>query len=243
MAAPHGVCTELMFKDMARCGIESACVSFGSLYKANREREWTRHMGLALSTEILGLPIFNRFPLSADHINEIFLAAYLGQHIIPNGHNWDLKENLDILNLVAEVVNSLTNVRWGSMEFISRSSYLVRTDSETLHVRMMSRRIKITVPPGIRFVHLERAGCMDYQRPSNASYSINGQAIQKMDAACVVSVGPYDEICITCPIRDSIDIAQVSLPCTPVGALMRRFATEARDQLRPYGHRLRSLLG
>ena len=241
MAAPHGVCTESMFKDMARCGLESGCVSFGSLFKTNRGRAWVDTMGSRPSTDIAGFPVLNRIALN--NPNAAFLAAYLGQPIIPNGHGGDLKEGLDVLGDIAGAVNSLGDIQWGSMQDMSRSGYQVKTDGETLHVRSASRRIDLRVPVGIRFIRLEMSEFPDGPGPHGPRCAVNGQDFRDMGAERTIPVSPGDDVRIAWPSGHPVERSQVALPRTPLGAILRRLATEAKDRLQPYPHRLRNPLG
>jgi hypothetical protein len=241
MAAPHGVCTESMFKDMARCGLESGCVSFGSLFKTNRERAWVDTMGTGPSTDIAGLPVLNRIALN--NPNAAFLAAYLGQPIIPNGHGGDLKEGLDVLGDIAGAINSLGDVQWGSMQDLSRSGYLMKTGGETLHIGSISRLIDLRVPVGIRSIRLEMSEFLDGQGPHGPRCSVNGRVFRDMGAERTIPVNPGDDVSVALPSDHPVERSQVALLRTPVGAILRRLATEARDRLQPYPHRLRKFLG
>ncbi len=241
MAAPHGVCTESMFKDMARCGLESGCVSFGSLFKTNRGRAWVNTMGSSPSTDIEGCPVLNRIALN--NPNAAFLAAYLGQPIIPNGHGGDLKEGLDVLGDIAGTINSLGDVQWGSMQDMSRSGYLVKADGETLHVRSMSRRIDVRVPVGIRSIRLEMSEFLYGHGPHSPRCAVNGQPFRDVGAERTIPVNPGDDVGISWPHGQPVERSQVALLRTPVGAILRRLATEAKDRLQPYPYRLRNALG
>jgi hypothetical protein len=86
----------------------------------------------------------------------------------------DLKEGLDVLGDIAGAVNGLGNLQWGSMQDMSRSGYLVKTDGETLHVRSMSRRIDLRVPVGIRSIRLEMSEFLDGQGPHGPLCTVNG---------------------------------------------------------------------
>jgi len=241
MAAPHGVCTESMFKDMARCGLESGCVSFGSLFKTNRGKAWVNSMGSRPSTDIAGCPVLNRIALN--NPNAALLAAYLGQPIIPNGHGADLKDGLDMLGDIAGAVNSLGDIQWGSMQDMSRSGYLVKTEGETLHVRSMSRRIDVKVPVGIRSIRLETSEFLYGHGTPGPRCTVNSQAFRDMGADLTIPVDPGDDVSIALPHGHPVERSQVALPRTPVRAILRRLATEAKDRLQPYPYRLRNSLG
>lgn len=243
MAAPHGVCSEPMMEDMARCGIEAACISFGSLYKANRERDWVVPMGIGSSTIVSGLPVFNRIHLSMNFTNEIFLAAYLNQPIIPNGHHWDLKDHLETLRSQVEVINSLPDIYWGSMQDISSLNYLAKAEGEELKVKILSRRIIVTVPSGIKSLRLGASDLTDCDGRVHALYAVNSEALRSLSPDGTISVRPGDRVLILSPSPKRVDPSQVLLPPTPIKAILRRFATESRDRLRPYSERIRSSFG
>lgn len=237
MAAPHGVCSEPMLGTMARCGIEAASISFGSLFKANRGRPWTLSMGLGPARVVAGLPVFNRIHLSTGYLNEIFLAAYLNQPIIPNGHHGDLRDHLETLGSQVRVINSLTDISWGSMQDISSQNYLAKTDGEELRVKMLSRRIKLEVPPGVRRVRLEESELTGLDELAGTSCALNGRPSSSLLPGRVISATPGDHIVIHCPPLDLLDVSQGHWPPTPLKAVLRRIATESMDRLRPYAGR------
>ena len=242
MAAPHGTCTESMLGAMSECGIEGGSISFGSLFKANRGREWITSMGLDPSTIVSGLPVFNRIHLSMDHTNEIFLAAYLNQPIIPNGHHGDLKDHYEILRAQVDVINGLTDVRWGSMQDIVGMNYLAKTDGDELKVKILSRRIILKVPPGINRVRLESSDLTGPDGLSGSSYAINGNNFMAVPSESAISASPGDNITFLCPNRNSVDLSQIPIPRTPIKAILRRIATESVDRARPFSNRFRSSL-
>jgi hypothetical protein len=243
MAAPHGTCSESMLEAMSECGIEGGSISFGSLFKANRGKGWVTPMGLDPSTIVSGLPVFSRIHLSMDHTNEIFLAAYLNQPIIPNGHHWDLKDRYEMLRAQVEVINGLTDVRWGSMQDIVGMNYLAKTDGDELKVKILSRRIILTVPPGINRVRLETSELTGPDGLSGSSYAINSNNLMAIPSESAIYASPGDNITFLCPNRNSVDLSQIPLPRTPIKAILRRIATESVDRARPFSYRFLSSLG
>ena len=242
MAAPHGTCSESMLEAMSECGIEGGSISFGSLFKTNRGRGWVTSMGLDPSTIVSGLPVFNRIHLSMDHTNEIFLAAYLNQPIIPNGHHGDLKDRYETLRAQVDVINGLTDVHWGSMQDIVGMNYLAKTDGDELKVKILSRRIILTVPPGINRVRLEESELTGPDGQSGSLYAINGNHFMAVPSESPISASPGDNITILFPNRNSVDFSKIPLPRTPVKAILRRIATESVDRARPFSYRFRSTL-
>jgi hypothetical protein len=243
MAAPHGTCTESMLEAMSECGIEGGSISFGSLFKVNRGREWVAPMGLDPATIVSGLPVFNRIHLSMDHTNEIFLAAYLNQPIIPNGHHGDLKDRYEILRAQVDVINGLTDVHWGSMQSIVGMNYLTKIDGDELKLKFRSRRIMLTVPQGIGRISLEASELTGPDELSGFVYSINGNNFMAAPLDSSISASPGDSFTVLCPNRNSVDLSQIPRPRTPVKAILRRIATESVDRTRPFSYRLLSSLG
>jgi hypothetical protein len=237
MAAPHGTCSASMLEAMAECGIEGGAISFGSLYKANRQAGWGPIMGLAPSTIIAGLPVFNRIHLSMDYTNEIFLAAYLNQPIIPNGHHWDLKDHFETLRAQVDVINSMADVHWGSMHDIARMNYLYRTEGEEIKVKALSRRIVLTVPQGIRQLSIEESDLFLPERPLGCLISTNEGEFTGPPSGGSLSVNPGDRLSILFTYKNSIDPSRIPIPPTPIKAVLRRIMTESKDRLRPYSDR------
>jgi hypothetical protein len=178
-----------------------------------------------------------------DHTNEIFLAAYLNQPIIPNGHHWDLKDRYEMLRAQVEVINGLTDVRWGSMQDIVGMNYLAKTDGDELKVKILSRRIILTVPPGINRVRLETSELTGPDGLSGSSYAINSNNLMAIPSESAIYASPGDNITFLCPNRNSVDLSQIPLPRTPIKAILRRIATESVDRARPFSYRFLSSLG
>lgn len=156
MAPPHGACREESIREMARLGFEAACVSRGSLEHYNSRAKWLLTVGMRPSENISGLTVFPRFRISSHCHNSIILAALLRQPIIPVGHHYDLAGGLEILRDLAEFINSLGEVQWGSLSQILRSHYSQRLNGKTLWIRMFSKRIQLSIPQEISQIHVER---------------------------------------------------------------------------------------
>lgn len=234
MAAPHGVCSEAMLETMAGSGIDAACISFGSLYKANRGRGWTLSMGLGPSTSIAGLPVFNRIHLSVEHVNEILICAYLGQPIVPNGHHRDLKDRLELVRSQARIISGLGGVRWASMRDIARAHYLMRIAGDELRIKPLSRHIQIVVPEGIGRVLLEGSVLAPETDLVRAVLEIEGKTTSAILPDGVIPVQGGDRVLLSIPPPLPIDPSRTPRPRTPLGAVLRRIATESADRLRPF---------
>lgn len=238
MAAPHGIFSEGMLETMARTGIDAACVSFGSLNKANRGRSWTLSMGLGPSTPVGGLPVLNRIRLSVDHVNEILIAAYLGQPIVPNGHHGDLKDRLELVRSQAKIISGLGGVSWASMRDIARAQYLMRVSGEELLIKPLSRRIRIVVPDGIGHLRIESSALTPDADLVDAVLEIDGSGTPGVPIEGAIPVRPGDTILLSIPPIGPIEPSRTRQPRTPLRAVLRRVATESADRLRPYWERL-----
>jgi hypothetical protein len=122
MVPPHGACSEEMLAALPSYGFEAACVSHSSLRAHNKGRPWTKTLGLKSSEFICGCPVLPRWGVRYPR-NTILLAAFLKQAIILNGHHEDLKDGPELLDELAQFVNSLGSVEWMSMTDMVRSNY------------------------------------------------------------------------------------------------------------------------
>lgn len=163
MAPPHGALSEEFLETLAQLGFEAACVSWGSLYSYNKQRNWSRSMGLQPSGFVAGLTILPRFRLSASCHNSVLVAAILGQPIIPVGHHTDVIGGLSLLEDLAAFINSLGVVHWADMRSISRLHYSWRLDRDILRVKMFTKHIEVTVPTGTQKILIERPWLQDSQ--------------------------------------------------------------------------------
>jgi hypothetical protein len=154
MAPPHGACSEAFLRGMSRSGFEAICISRGSLYNHNREAAWSPHIGMRPAENIEGLPVLPRFRVSWNCHNSILLAAILNQPIIPVGHHSDLEGGLNLLEELASFINNLGGVKWNDLKGISRAHYAIKSDGNTLNIKMFTRRIEVAVPEGINEIML-----------------------------------------------------------------------------------------
>jgi hypothetical protein len=226
---------------MARLGFEAACISSGSLHNYNSGKSWAKNIGLNMSEFVAGLPVIPRFRLKRDCKNDILLAAYLGQPIVPVGHHQEVADGLDLLADLAAFINSLGEVRWMDMKGIARSNFKTRMDGSLLHVQSFSRVFKLPVPPGVAQVSV--------QRPEMAEAVDEGICVRapgKPDrvlphyAGEPFPVQPGAALEIASFLQNQVDPGSVRLPKLRMWPVARRILTEGRDRLAPFAGRLRS---
>jgi len=234
MAPPHGACSESTLGEMARLGFEAACVSRGSLRHYNEPATWLRTLGMKSSDVIGGLPVFFRFPLSGGCSNSVLIAALLHQPIIAMGHHHDVAEGLQPLADVAGFVNSFGTVRWADMKQISRAHYARRIDGRILHVRMLTRRVEISVPDGIRQILVERPWLQDAEStPLTWKHQNNGSPWKLHHPQELIAVLPGQNIEIVAEPLPSPLIDSKNIRTYHLWPVVRRQLTETRDRMAP----------
>jgi hypothetical protein len=243
MAAPHGACSKAMAAVLLRLGFEAACISRGSIMAHNRDHAWSKTVGLH-PAEFLGngLPIIPRFGLAPTCHTEVLLASFLGQPIIPVGHHHEIAGGLDLLQQLAEFINSLGDVQWSDLGSIARSNFLSQREGNVLYIKMYSRRVKLTVPEGITQVCVERpwlspqcAELLNWRDGQSAAHSTSLHPAEPIQA----QAGTQLEISSVPP--NAVDPAKVRLRRTPLWAIGSRQLCEVRDRIRPAVDRLRSI--
>ena len=156
MAPPHGACSEETLANMALLGYEAACVSRGSLRNFNRGASWVRNIGMSPSDILRGLTVLPRFRIAPNCQNSILMSVLLRQPIIPVGHHQDVADGLGLFADLAAFINSLGDVKWGSMAQIARRHHSQTIDVNVLHLKMHTKRADILVPAGIDRVVVHR---------------------------------------------------------------------------------------
>lgn len=233
MAAPHGACRENMMRDMARSGFEAACISHGSLEYHNRKCSWSRTVGNQPAEIIAGLPIIPRFPISADILQKVLFAAYLDQPIVPMGHHQDVAGGLDVLDRLAEQINSLGGVQWTCMSEIAKTHFQWRMDAETLVVRPCSRLARISVPGGAARIRVELPPHSGFDP---IQYTLVGEsgARRDLDATGSATVSVGETVYLKPASQEDADLSGTPLPRLKCWPILRRVASEVRDRARPW---------
>ena len=231
MAPPHGVCAHQMLDTLRSCGYDGMTTNRWSLQRHNPAEQLPAGIGLRPADFLGGgLPVLNRFRFKSSICRgEIFMAAALRQPVIPYGHHQDFADGMASLHETIDAVNSLGNVRWMSLREILESNFEQRVESGALHVRLFSRRIKLTPPDGITSVNIESIS------PGNES--ARKYEIISPNGNIPVSTG----VTATIPAGVKLEIREMPapLPATAVRpaykstvACLRRIVSETRDRLR-----------
>jgi hypothetical protein len=235
MAPPHGLCSAGMMAAMAEAGLEAVCVSHGSVWTANPGAAWTISLGALPAMVVAGLPIIPRFGLTKSE-NNILLAAYLNQPIIPVGHHWDLADGTDVLSSAARLINGLGNVAWSDLTAIARNNYRFRLRSQVMQVQTWSRTTTLTVPEGVSELELE-APWLDSERECiecrhSGSVGPKPSAAAQSDLPFQVIPGSSAELAVRRSSRNGDQ--PYALARTPLGTVARKVLAEARDRAMPY---------
>jgi hypothetical protein len=236
MAAPHGACNYDMAAMLLRTGFEAACISRSSLMGRNPNFVWPISVGLNPAEFFgSGLPIIPRFHIRWDSTYVLF-AAFLGQPIIPMGHHEDVGDNLELLQRMADLINSMGEVHWVDMKSMARTNVSTCRSGDTLHIKMYSRKIRLTIPEGVKSVQIHRPW-LDENGEEKLILLTDEQApeIVRSDR---ISVTPGEETLIVSSYPDMIEPRNVQIWRAPLWAVARRNLCEGRDRLRPAVNRL-----
>jgi len=236
MAPPHGAFGSGMMRTCAAVGFEAACVSWGSLWSANRDHKEICLVGARAGEVIEGLPVIPRFGLASGTESQILLSAYLRQPIIPVGHHWDVREGLDLLAEVAGFINGLGEVQWRNMAAIARGNYWWRRERDTLLVRPFSRVFELTVPEGVDQVEVSAKWLKDDLSVSALCAEAIGTGLRCEKAANGTWLMPFRgpghlTVKMNAQVEElPLDYALRRFEAIPV---LRRLLSESRDRLMP----------
>ncbi len=233
MVAPHCVCGQTTMRAMGLLGQEAICIS--------RPYPWLEHAPSddplaqwGIGDVVEGLPVIPRWPLAWSD-DDIVFRSYLDQPLVLYGHHDDLAPGLNVLAARAEMVNSLGEVTWCRLREISRTNLLKRSEGSTLHVRLVSRRVRVEVPAGVDIIRLDGPFQWDAEeiRADGGTVLVDraielSPEVSRVGAVVEISVHP----------RDARDPANIPSPRFSVRPWIRRALTESRDRVRPWSSRL-----
>ncbi len=242
MAPPHGAYADAALAAMLALGFEGVCISTGSLRNWNPHRQWSAAFGLEMAEMMEGFPVLPRFRLSASCEAQIIISAFLDRPIIPVGHHDTVADGLELLSRVAEVINSLGDVSWGSCEMMLHSNYLKFRGDATLWVKSYSSRILVTVPPGVTTIVLENPDKEDGFGVAGFRIAKGGDSAPhptRLTAGEPISVKPGETVELVSQILGNVDYRRVKPRMLSVWAFPRRILCEGRDRLAPLIYRVR----
>ena len=162
MAAPHGVCSEEVARELTDLGFEGLCISRPFPWLARPGRPWLAKpegssalVGWHPASVVTGgLPVLLRQPFGAP-FEEIALRAFLDQPLILYGHHQDLEGGVEQLADLAGAIRRLGDVAWMSPGEIARSNVTTWRESGQLRARMFSRRAEVELPPDVERITAE----------------------------------------------------------------------------------------
>ena len=235
MAPPHGACSERFLKKMGEVGFEAACISRWSLRHYNDQATWLNKIGMKPSDTIVGLPVFARFRMTPTCQNSILIAALLDQPIIPIGHHHDIADGFGLLSNLSEYINSLGTVLWADMKKISRFNFSQRYDGNILQIRMLTKRIEISVPEGINQIYIENdSSKLSEYNP--LQWRVLGEKMEWnflfQDEAIPTHYGQNIEI--MSHNRNPVSFDTTTFNKLDMWPMLRRQITEIRDRISPF---------
>jgi hypothetical protein len=235
MAPPHGACPPQVVQAMVELGLEAACVSCWSLRDWGGGHAWPPAFGL-LPVEMISnrFPAIPRLPLDSSNLGTILVTAFLDRPIIPVGHHYSIADAPALLEDLANTINALGPVKWGSLESIARSSYQTKLEGDTLLVRPDAVACDIAVPDGVRAIAIWPGP----QAPPGEEFRVyrgangNGPPL-RVPARCPFPVQSGERIRMIAGVLGRLDSRKVRGRFTGPWAPIRRALCEARDRVAP----------
>lgn len=235
MAPPHGACSEAALRAMFRLGFDAACIS----------RPYPWRDGLPAPTPLAGwhpaelvaggIPVAPRHPLSAAR-EDLPFRALLGQPLILYGHHDDFSGGLDLLAQASADINSLGEVRWGSLGSVAGGGYATRRLGDTLLVRMYARKVSIALPEGVgalRILAQEPLGGAGWHGVCHAG-GVTGMAFADgMGVSASLPVHAPSTLDLELVTNRPLDSREVAAPALRPWPLIRRLLVEGRDRVQP----------
>lgn len=238
MTPPHGVFALEMFPAMLKLGFEGALITTDLFLRHESHAALPAGFGFEM-TEMLGggLPAMARIRVAGDWESEVCFAAFRHQPMLLCGHHQDAEGDMDYLARIADLVNSLGEVRWSGLSEITRSNYKLFPAGDSLTVRMYGRRSEIDIPAGIRAVRIERPWIENDSQEELAVTCQDGARLFRVQAGPAVELFPTSQAPQRLELRSLADCAVNPDEIAPLKLgpwiILRRFMTEARDRTYP----------
>ena len=255
MAAPHGVCSEEMAKDLVPLGFEGLCISRPYPWLARPPRSWlarpAESSALAgwdpASVVAGGLPVFLRRGFADPH-EDLAFRAFLDQPLIIYGHHDDMSDGLDLLAELARRVRRLGDVEWMSIGDIAASNVRTVRDGRAMEIEMFSRRGRVNVPAGVeevvvRVPTLEPGEVEHLIRWTSESHDTGlsqRQGVARTDAQPMRLPDATRHLNVHLLSSARSGQAKVERPAFSPWAVARRVMGETRDRVTPAYRRARS---
>jgi hypothetical protein len=231
MAPPHGAYSLVTARAMRRVGIEALSANHAAV---DGDARGVRPLdGWRAADFGEGLPVLQRYHFASAR-DELAFRALLGQPIVLYGHHQDLAGGLDILEDATRDVNALGAARWCSLGEIARTNFDTRLVGDTLHVRVFSRRVELTLPHGVSRISVEAPGhdawenevveCRSETSTLKAGFA-DRVAMFELEEERTIGLSLHD--------KDAVDPRSVPSPPRRAWPFVRRALTEGRDRLSP----------
>jgi hypothetical protein len=253
MVAPHGVCSRDLARALVPLGFDGLSISRPYPWLARPPFPWLKrpegssalagwHPAAVVEN---GLPVLLRRGIN-DPVEDLCLRAFLDQPLIIEAHHDDMRQGIDQLGEVAQMLAALGDVRWESLGRISASNVMTRRDGDSLSVRMFTRRAEVQIPAGVESVTVEVPSLEGPSTQLSLEWEGAGAAgtghTRSMDAAPRIPVPeglPSLQIRLVAGERPLP--ALQPLPAWPLKAVARRIACEGRDRIAPLRGRITGL--
>lgn len=232
---PHGALSHELGPVCARLGIEAISASPWAVAPAQ-----LRSGGRLAMTPTVGMPNGAPMLVRRHMVTErawLPLHAFLDQPAVVYLHHEDVMDGLDLMDVAADEMARLAQLRWCSLAEMSRASYTQRTEGAVSVATMFSPRIRFRVPDGVEAVVVRHA-LIDAPATIRISHA-GAETSTELGLEVAVPSGEIVDILLENP--DRVDAATVPPPDEKVWPIARRVMTESRDRLRPLLSRVRTV--
>jgi hypothetical protein len=230
---PQGAFSVANCGALVHAGFDGACVSWGSLWNANKDSIDFELLGAEPCLVSDNLPIVPRFGLSPKIENHGVVAAYLKQPMIAVGHHWDLRGGIELLDEAAQCLNVVGDVTWAGLKKIVQKQVWSRVKGDCLEILPYTRSFEVEIPGDIRRLMIMPAQLQGRWRLVGISGRMRGKTVNQDGCEAAFPVeGPGR---VTLSMQDGLP--QFIIECRPrlrVWPMMRRLLVECRDRAMPY---------
>ena len=180
-----------------------------------------------------GVPVIVRRGLDED---DAVLRAFLDQPVVQYCHAADLRSGLAPLERVAAVVNTNSDVRWCSLEEISRSNFATRNEGTVLELLPSSHRIHVTPTDGVTAVRVVPPELLS-DVPYEVRSATGGQTFERRTGIAEFPVhtgtAGRETLEVTFEPAAVVDPVQIGRPERSGVAVFTRLTSEIRDRAQP----------
>lgn len=150
--------------------------------------------------------------------------------MIAMGHHTNLAKGLEILEEMANHINSFGRVQWSNMETITRSSFLHRLRGDCLEIKMFSNRVELDLPEGNKFLRISQKKRQD--TPALLVGEAERGSLRKVLADEEIPVANFKKLLFEAESGVACSNGSAR-PCISLWAILRRQLAEGRDRASP----------